>query len=69
MNQYIKLINKAKQNPKGLSFSEFHTLMTKCGWVKIGKKVVIRFGTHQKEIGCLFKLLEIWQKNIKFDNF
>ncbi|CAK6507952.1 MAG: type II toxin-antitoxin system HicA family toxin [Rickettsia endosymbiont of Ixodes ricinus] len=42
MNQYIKLINKAKQNPKGLSFSEFHTLMTKCGWVKDRQK-----GSHQ----------------------
>ncbi len=52
--------------------------MTKCGWVKdrqkgvglkIGKKVAIRFGTRPKEIGYLFTLLEIWQKNIKFDNF
>lgn len=42
MNQRIKLISKAKQNPKGLSFSEFHNLMIGCGGIKDRQK-----GSHQ----------------------
>ncbi|MGL4226201.1 MAG: type II toxin-antitoxin system HicA family toxin, partial [Rickettsia sp.] len=30
--------HKARRNPKGLSFSEFHTLMMQCGWVKDRQK-------------------------------
>jgi len=33
MSRHEKLISKAKNNPDGLSFSEFQTLMTRCGWV------------------------------------
>ena len=42
MSQYKKLLSKAIQNPDGLSFSEFQTLMAQCGWVKDRQK-----GSHQ----------------------
>lgn len=28
-----KLLNKALNNPKGLKFKEFETLLTQCGWI------------------------------------
>ncbi len=28
-----KLLEKAKRNPKGLSFAEFETLLKQCGWI------------------------------------
>ena len=42
MSQYKKLLSKARRNSKGLSFSEFQTLMTNCGWIKDRQK-----GSHQ----------------------
>jgi predicted RNA binding protein YcfA (HicA-like mRNA interferase family) len=42
MSQRQKLLSKAQQNPSGLSFSEFQTLMTQCGWVKDRQR-----GSHQ----------------------
>jgi predicted RNA binding protein YcfA (HicA-like mRNA interferase family) len=42
MGRYKKLLSKAKRNPNGLSFSEFQTLMTQCGWVKDRQR-----GSHQ----------------------
>lgn len=42
MSQYQKLLSKAKRNPIGLSFAEFQTLMTQCGWIKDRQR-----GSHQ----------------------
>lgn len=33
MSKKEKLLNKAKQNPKGLRFSEFESLLEICGWI------------------------------------
>ena len=33
MSKNEKLLKKAINNPAGLSFSEFETLMLRCGWV------------------------------------
>ncbi|NJN23783.1 MAG: type II toxin-antitoxin system HicA family toxin [Acaryochloridaceae cyanobacterium RL_2_7] len=32
MGKKEKLLSKAQQNPKGLSFQEFETLLSLCGW-------------------------------------
>ena len=40
--QYEKLLSKAIRNPNGLSFSEFQTLMTQCGWINDRQR-----GSHQ----------------------
>ncbi|MFM2313776.1 MAG: hypothetical protein RLZZ04_3052 [Cyanobacteriota bacterium] len=32
MGRKEKLLTKAEQNPKGLSFSDFETLLSLCGW-------------------------------------
>lgn len=42
MSQSEKLLSKAIRNPNGLSFSEFQTLMTQCGWIKDRQR-----GSHQ----------------------
>lgn len=42
MSKHEKLLNKASNNPAGLSFSEFETLMTRCGWAKDHQS-----GSHQ----------------------
>jgi len=42
MSKYNKLLSKAKRNPNGISFSEFQTLMTQCGWIKDRQR-----GSHQ----------------------
>ncbi len=33
MSKKDKLLDKVKQNPKGLRFSEFEALLTLCGWI------------------------------------
>ena len=33
MSKKDKLLNRAKQNPKGLRFSEFESLLVLCGWI------------------------------------
>ena len=33
MSKKEKLLNKAKQNSKGLHFSEFEALLELCGWI------------------------------------
>jgi hypothetical protein len=42
MGQQIKLLNKAKRNPDGLSFFELQALMTQCEWIKDRQR-----GSHQ----------------------
>lgn len=42
MSQYDKLFSKAKRNPNGMSFPEFQTLMSQCGWIKDRQR-----GSHQ----------------------
>lgn len=42
MSQHTKLLNKAKRNPEGMSFADFQTLMTQCGWIKDRQR-----GSHQ----------------------
>lgn len=32
MSGKYKILNKAKKNPSGLSFSDFNKLLKKCGW-------------------------------------
>lgn len=32
MGRKEKLLTKAQQNPQGLSFSDFETLLSLCGW-------------------------------------
>ena len=34
MGRTDKLLEKAKNNPCGLSFKEFSTLMSRCGWIE-----------------------------------
>ena len=34
MSKHDKLLRHAKNNPQGLSFSEFKTLLIRCGWVE-----------------------------------
>lgn len=71
MSKQEKLLHKAKNNPGGLHFCEFITLMKHCGWIldKIGKKVVTRSGFHQKGTVYLFRTRMEPQKNIKWNNF
>jgi len=33
MTKHEKLVNKARQNPHGLTFDEFESLLKQCGWV------------------------------------
>jgi hypothetical protein len=42
MTKYHKLMVRAKNNPKGLSFSEFQTLLRQSGWTFDHQK-----GSHQ----------------------
>lgn len=42
MSKQEKLLEKAKNNPEGLSFEDFQTLMTRHGWVLDHQK-----GSHQ----------------------
>ncbi len=42
MSHHTKLLNKAKRNPEGMSFADFQTLMTQCGWIKDRQR-----GSHQ----------------------
>lgn len=42
MSQHQKLRSKAEQNPSGLSFTEFQTLMQQCGWMQDHQR-----GSHQ----------------------
>lgn len=42
MSKHEKLLIKAFNNPSGLSFSEFETLMKRCGWV-----IDHQTGSHQ----------------------
>lgn len=42
MSQREKLLNKARQNPEGLTFAEFQTLMIRQGWIKDHQR-----GSHQ----------------------
>lgn len=32
MSKHNKLLTKARNHPEGLSFNEFKTLMSRCGW-------------------------------------
>jgi len=34
MTRWEKLLNKALQNPDGLSFADFQTLLIQSGWIK-----------------------------------
>ena len=34
MSKQEKLFEKAKNNPRGLSFNEFKTLLIRCGWIE-----------------------------------
>jgi hypothetical protein len=34
MSKHEKLLQKAKNNPQGLSFNEFKTLLSRCGWIE-----------------------------------
>ena len=43
MGRKEKLLTKALQNPKGLSFSDFETLLSLCGWVFKRQKGSHRF--------------------------
>ncbi|MFB3789460.1 MAG: type II toxin-antitoxin system HicA family toxin, partial [bacterium] len=38
MNSNEKLLERAKNNPKNLSFAEFESVMKKCGWRKVHQK-------------------------------
>ncbi|MEM9103298.1 MAG: type II toxin-antitoxin system HicA family toxin [Pseudomonadota bacterium] len=42
MSKLEKLLQKARNNPNGLSFKEFRTLMSQCGW-----KEDRQSGSHQ----------------------
>lgn len=42
MTRDEKLLNKAKNNPSGLSFNDFQTLMSRYGWIKDHQS-----GSHQ----------------------
>jgi hypothetical protein len=42
MTQREKLLNRAMNNPKGLSFGEFQTLLRQAGWICDHRK-----GSHQ----------------------
>ncbi len=42
MSKSEKLLLKAKNNPDGLSFAEFQTLMERCGWT-----IDHQSGSHQ----------------------
>ena len=33
MGKQEKLLKQAKNNPQGLSFDDFKTLLTRCGWI------------------------------------
>lgn len=34
MGKHEKLLNKASNNPQGLSFNDFRTLLSQCGWIE-----------------------------------
>lgn len=34
MSKHEKLLARARNNPQDLTFSEFQTLMSRCGWVQ-----------------------------------
>jgi len=42
VSRHEKQLAKAKNNPEGLSFAEFQTLMSRCGWI-----VDHQSGSHQ----------------------
>lgn len=42
MSKRHKLFDKAKRNPGGISFPEFQTLLSHCGWIKDRQR-----GSHQ----------------------
>jgi len=42
MGKYEKLLDKTRNNPSGLSFDDFQTLMSRCGWIKDHQS-----GSHQ----------------------
>jgi hypothetical protein len=54
MNKQDKLIHKAYNNPKGLTFNEFKTLLKRCEWKYKGAK-----GSHEKWISPTGKMLII----------
>ncbi len=58
MSKQEKLLHKAKNNPGGLHFSEFITLMKHCGWILDRQK-----GSHQIWISPKRNRLPIQDKN------
>ena len=60
---------KPKTIHKACRFNEFKTLLSRCGWIEIIKRVVILFGIPRMLLDFLFKTKTEWQKAIKLNSF
>jgi predicted HicB family RNase H-like nuclease len=51
MTKHKKLLARAWNNPKDISFDEFQTLLSQTGWTLDHRRAATRFGTHRCAIG------------------
>lgn len=58
MTRNAKLIEKARNNPSGLRFQEFETMLKQCGWCL----------DHHKDKDYLFKITQEKPRDIRLSS-